>query len=180
MANVLVASNTGQRFNVLGGDANVNGMREIGMAMATVVFNDFSVVVVDHDWFVEVLRGERQRMKEAISPFAEPLTHKIMRRMAVIASRDMVMGGLVPGVKMVLHDVAVCARLAFRRKIRSAFCIVEGEHASAQSHSDQDAGDHRNRHSEETAFYRRALPAIWRFLRDFFGRFVAGFLILFA
>lgn len=113
MANVLMAADAGNGFDLLRANARINRVGKIGMAIATVGFHDASVVVVDHDGLMKVLRRKSQRMKESIATFAEPFPKEIVRCVAVVAFRDIVMRRLYPRVVVILHDVTVRAGFTF-------------------------------------------------------------------
>lgn len=58
----------------------------------------------------KVTRGERQRVKESVVCFDNPLPEGIVRQVAVIAGGDRVMAGGQPRIVMFLHHVTVGTR----------------------------------------------------------------------
>lgn len=113
-------------------------MCKVGVAIAAIGFNHTAVVVIDHDGFMEVARRESQRMKETISPFAEPFANEVVWCMTVIALGYFVVSRFVPRVIVVVHDVAVGTCLTCRRQIRRSLCVVKGEGSSSKRGADHD------------------------------------------
>src|SRR5688572_8360467 len=56
-------------------------------------------------------RREIERMPEAVLRFGDVLRHQARWRVAVVADRDRTMAAARPGIEMILHHVAVRARL---------------------------------------------------------------------
>lgn len=108
-----MATNTGKRFDLFRTYTRIDRVGEIGMAVATVCFHHATVVIVDHDGVVKILRRESQRVKEPVSPFAVPFANKVMRRVAIVAFGDVMMSRFDPRIEVILHDVAVRTRFTF-------------------------------------------------------------------
>jgi hypothetical protein len=62
----------------------------------------------------------------AIQPFDNPFIGKGMGRMAVIARGYSFMAGIIPTIKLLLHDMAVHTSIGVIGQIRGAFSIAKG------------------------------------------------------
>jgi hypothetical protein len=80
---------------------------KVVVAVQTRLLSHAPVPLLDLDWFVEITGSERKGMEEAVIRFREPLSTKVMRQMAVVASRNAVVTGFDPSVIVGLHDMAV-------------------------------------------------------------------------
>lgn len=85
---------------------------------------------------------ERQRMEKAVVSFRHPFADRVMGQMAVVADRDMMVAGVLPGIKVILHGVAIDARLRIVAEVTAALAIAEGERAKAEQNAQQQAKHH--------------------------------------
>lgn len=100
---------------------------EIAVANETVFLEDPGVPILDHDGLVKILERKPLRVMPSVVCLGDELRNESVRQMAVDAASGSVVTGLGPRIVLLVHDVAVGARLGLGRKIRKAFCIVEGE-----------------------------------------------------
>ena len=116
-------------------------MHERTMAVHAVVLKNAAVLRRHHDRLVKILERERLRMVEAVFGLGEILAEETVRQMAVDAHRDAVMAGLLPGIVLRLHDVAVHADPRVVAHVREALGVQEREAANAGEQADQHRQD---------------------------------------
>lgn len=118
---------------------------------------------LDFDRVMIILQRERQRMKKTVVGFRHPFANVVMRQMTVIANGHMMVTALLPGIHMLLHDVAVHTRLRIVAQIAGALAVSECESADTQkeSHSDR---------KEQTQVLSPSAPAdrFFRLVRSLF------------
>ena len=112
---------------------------QVVVAMNAALLQDGSVLWRNLDRFVKVLQREGDRVMPTILALSEVLADEIVGKVAVYASSDCVMTGLLPRVILRLHDVAVDANLGGVTHVRKAFGILEGEQPNAEAHTDHQA-----------------------------------------
>ena len=66
-------------------------------------------------------------MEEAVVGFGQPLSAKVVRKVAIVAGRDAVVARLGPSVVVGLHDMAVGARCWVVFKVRCALAVSKGK-----------------------------------------------------
>ena len=77
------------------------------MAADAGVLRDHFVTRLDLNRVVIILRGESNRMKQAVVSFCDPLADEVVRKMAVVAGCNVVMTAVLPRIVVFLHDMAV-------------------------------------------------------------------------
>lgn len=120
-------------------------VHEVRMAAKAVAVQDVRVLLLDHDGFVEVLERERLGVVPAVRRFCDVLANEIRRQVAVDAGRRDVVTGLLPGVVLWLHDVAVGAGRWIRAEIGHALRISERHGTHSEENSETDGGESRKR-----------------------------------
>lgn len=103
----------------------IHGLHHRLMAVQAGIFNDLQAVFFDQDGFVKVLKGEGHGMIPAIQSFHGVFADDVVGQMAVVAFSDVVMGGLLPGIQVFAHDVAVHTGLGIVRQVRISLRIDE-------------------------------------------------------
>jgi len=136
VADVGVAMYAGRRFAI--GIFGEHVVHHALVAMQTSGLRDAAIARLDLDGVVKVLEGEGQRMVKAVVAFDNPFFNWVMRQVAVVAAGDAVMAGMLPRIEMVLHDVAVDARLGIAAEIAGAFAVAEGKGADAAQDAKHD------------------------------------------
>jgi len=146
VADIAVAVNAGDvgiRFFV----GVQNRVNETLMTPDADFLKDLRVAFFDHDRFVEILQCEALRMVITVLGFGDVLADQIMRNVAVIADGDVMMAGLLPGVVLVIHDVAIGAGFGVVGKISEGVGVRDGiadnAERTANDHGD-DGGKERN------------------------------------
>ena len=86
---------------------------------------------------VKILQGECSRMVISVARLCHPFPDEILLQMTLIACGKGVVAGLVPTVKLVLHDMAVDAGVRIAGEIGKSFGIIEGVAADAQKSAGQ-------------------------------------------
>lgn len=64
-------------------------------------------------------------MKEPVVRLGNPFARKVMRQVAIIASRHVMVAAFLPGVKMLLHHMTVSTRLRIVAEIAGTFSVTE-------------------------------------------------------
>ncbi len=112
-------------------------MNKILVAVNTGVLRYALVAWLDLNRVMVVLQSKGYRVKEAVVSLCPPLTDEIVRHVTVIASCRVVVTALLPRVKMILHDVAVCAGLWVVAEVACPFAVAKRERAYASENSQQ-------------------------------------------
>src|SRR5688500_15590123 len=108
------------------------------MAVQACTLSYAPVAWLDLNGFMEVFERERERMKESVVTLYDPFADRVMRQVAIVAHGDVPMAGILPGVVMTLHDVAVGAGRRVIAQVAPAFAIAERERSDAY----EDAKEH--------------------------------------
>jgi hypothetical protein len=107
-------------------DADDQLMDQVLVAGKTVFLEDPRVGPLDHDRLVKVLDRESLGVVPAVVGLGEILAEEAVRKMAIDTVGHRMMAGLLPGVELGLHDMAVHARPGIGTEVREAFCVEEG------------------------------------------------------
>ena len=105
--------------------------------MYAVVLQDYAILALDHDRFMEILHGKAFGVVIAVFGLGQVFGEKGMWQMAIHAPGHMVMTGFLPGVVLRCHDVTVCTGRRIGAEIGEPFCILEGERAHPDQEADQ-------------------------------------------
>ncbi len=105
------------------------------------VFGDSPVSIVDLNRFVEPPSRESEGMVPAIERLGGPFPQEIVGGVAVVARCYGVMGGLGPGVVVVLHHMAVRAGLWIVGQVGPTLRVDEGVAPNASRNPYDGAGD---------------------------------------
>jgi hypothetical protein len=89
------------------------------------------------DRLMKILKRERERMEKPVVGLSDPMTDEVVGQMAIVAGSDVSMAGLLPGVIMPLHDVAIRARFWIAAQVAGAFAIAECKQAYAEQQAEQ-------------------------------------------
>jgi hypothetical protein len=103
------------------------GMNKLSMTMQASLLSHSSIARFNLNRFRKISSCKGQRMKETIVRLGNPLSQKVVGQVAIIASRDGVMAGILPGIKMRLHDMAIRTGLGVVGKIGHSTAIIERE-----------------------------------------------------
>ena len=82
-------------------------------------------------------RRKSKRVEESVLNLGRVLARKIMRSVAIVASSHRAVRRFDPRIVILLHDVAVRARLRIVRKIRISACVHKCIDSKTGSHADQ-------------------------------------------
>ena len=69
---------------------------EVLMAVDAGVLRDEFVARFDLDWVVIVVQRKGDRVEQPVIGLGDPLAHEVMRQVAIVASRHMMMAALLP------------------------------------------------------------------------------------
>ena len=97
------------------------------MAIHTVVLQDPTVLFLDHDRFMKILRRERLGVVVAVFGLGDVFGHEGVRQMAVDAASHSVVARLLPRIILRRHDMAVCAGFGVGAEIGQSFGIFKCE-----------------------------------------------------
>ena len=97
----------------------------------------------DLDRILVATEREGERMEESVVGFGDPFADRVMRQMAVVADRHVVVAAFLPRVHVVLHDVAIDARLRVIAEVAGAFAVSKGERAHSGQNAEQRCEDDR-------------------------------------
>ena len=86
----------------------------------------------DLNGFMKVFQSECQRMKKSVVSLRDAFSDKIVREVTVIADGHMPMTGILPRVKVILHDMAVGTTLWIIAQVADALAIAKGKNADAR------------------------------------------------
>lgn len=125
MADVRMAVDTGERFAPRG--LWQQSMHKVAVAANAGLLRDFLVAGFGLDRVVVVVQRECHRMEKPIVCFCDQVAGKFVRQMAIVADGDVMMAALLPGIKMVLHHVAVGARLGIVTEVTGSLTVSERE-----------------------------------------------------
>lgn len=137
MPDAAMAMDTGGFVGVrLGRAMTFDARHDVRVTFAAGVFGNPAVAFCDLDVIGIVAGGEIERMPETVLRLGRILADEIRRRMTVIACRHAAMAGIDPAIVLLLHDVAIHARLGIVREVGRALGIDESvsAHAEGQAH----------------------------------------------
>lgn len=113
-------------------------MHHVDVAVDASSLGDAAVARLDLNWFVKVFQREGKRVKKTIICFGHPFASKGVRKVTIVAHRDVVVAGVLPRVKVILHHVAIRACVGVVAEITGPLAIAEREGADACQNSDGD------------------------------------------
>lgn len=112
-------------------------MNEFTVAGDTGALSNSLVTIFDVNWVFEIPHRKGQRVEESVVSLRDPLAHGVVRQMAIVADGNMVVAGMLPRIKMVLHDVAIDARLRIITQITGTFAIAKGKRSQAEQRAEK-------------------------------------------
>ncbi len=116
-------------------------MNQIAMALQAIVLENPAVAFRDQDRLMKVLQCEALGMAIAVISFGDPFGQALMRQVTAHTRREAVVAGLLPGVELRLHDMAVGASCRIRAEVGEPLGVVEGEHTQAGQRSGKKRND---------------------------------------
>ena len=131
-----------------------DGFRNVCVTFATGFVGNFLVSFGDLNGVGIIAGGEIERVPETVLRLGGILAHKIRRGVTIVAGRHTPMARLDPAIVLLLHDVAIHARLGIVGEIRRALGVDEGvsTHAKRESHYRA-----KNNSSDGFAFHLRGM-----------------------
>src|SRR5687768_324513 len=103
MSNIAVTRNAGKHLPLR--LVREHQMDKIAVAIQTRMQRDPAIAWFNLYGFVEFACGKGEGMEKTIVHFGHPFTEEVMRQVAVVADRHMVMARFLPGIEMALHHV---------------------------------------------------------------------------
>jgi hypothetical protein len=125
MSDIGVAMHARKHFTARFGRQDL--MHKVRMAMQAGLLSHAMISRFNSNGFVEILERKRQRMEKTVVGLGIPLSNKIMRQMAVIADRDVLVAGLLPRIEVALHDMAIRAALRIAAEVTCALPVPKCE-----------------------------------------------------
>lgn len=105
------------------------------MAVQTCILRHLPVARLDLNWLVIVIQGEGERVKKSVVSLGHPLANGVVRKMTIVTNRHSGVAAVLPGIVVVLHDVAVRTGLWIVAQVAGSFCITKGEDTQAGQHA---------------------------------------------
>ena len=93
-------------------------VNHIEVTLHAVALENSPVLLLDHDRFVKILKGESLGMVVSIFGLGNVLAHEGMRKMAIHTGRNGMVTRLQPGLVLRGHDVTVDACLGICTEVR--------------------------------------------------------------
>ena len=115
----------------------------MAVALAAGVLGDLMIMRLDAQRVGEITGRERERVPESVRRLRRILRDEALRRVAVIADRDLAVTRLEPCGVMLLHDVAVGTGRRIIRQVRRALRVDEGVCADADCQAEGEACRYR-------------------------------------
>ena len=138
MSNATVAANARESV-VVAGAASIDIVSDLRVATPAGILRDRAAAGLHENRLMEIAGREGVGMPEAVIGLRPVFAHDVVWGMAIVAGRHRPMTGLHPGVKMILHDMAVRARLWVVGKIRTTASVDERVAADSRCQPEQSA-----------------------------------------
>jgi hypothetical protein len=116
---------------------------EILMAAQAVFLQLYGIHGTDANGVGKVLQGELHRVIPAIVRLGDEFGDERMWGVAIVADGPAMVAGLLPGIELFLHDVAVGALLGVVAEVGEAFGELKGVGSQTQGDTKQGANDGR-------------------------------------
>ncbi len=113
-------------------------MHHRGMTLQAIFLQNFTVSLADHDRLVKILKRKSLGMSVAVIGLRNIFLDSALRQMAFNTRCHRMMAGLLPGIVLRLHDMAVDASFRIFTEIRQSFRIAK----SIETHSNKSADHH--------------------------------------
>ena len=156
-------------------------MDKIAVAIQTRMQCDPAIAWFNLYGLVEVACGKGKGMEKTIVHFGHPFTEELMRQVAVVANRHMVMARFLPGIEMAFHHVTrgTCPRIV--TEITPSLTVTEGIDADTHQHTEPDH-EQRRQPSNGMKDFGPPSPAVRlrRPILQFFGSAVRQWLLCLA
>lgn len=107
------------------------------------IFRDPAIAFVHLNRFVKSAECEVVRMPESVRRLCIVLSDRIVRRVTVVAGRDITMTGFDPAVVLFVHDVAVSACGRIVAEVGIALGVKECVNSNAKNKPDTNAGNYK-------------------------------------
>lgn len=112
-------------------------MDKVFVAVNTRTLRHFLVSWFNLNRFVVVVQCESDGMEETVVRLCDPFANKVMGKMAIITDSDVVMRAILPTVIMLLHDVAIRARLRIIAQVAGPLPVSKSKCADTSKHPQQ-------------------------------------------
>ncbi len=136
VADIAVAMHAVEHLAGVAG-VRVDAIDHLLVAADAVGLEHRGVFGTNHDGLMKVLESETLGMPGAVFGFAQVFGDERVRRVAIVARGDGVVGRLQPAVVLVAHDVAIYARLRVVGKIGEPFRVMERVTPEPREYADQ-------------------------------------------
>jgi hypothetical protein len=140
MSDTGVAVNTGNAGDI-GGAAFNDVVHKIGVAFQAIVLEDPRVPWLDLNRLVKVLEGETLGMPIAVVGLGDVFRNCLVWKMAINTAGGGMVARFAPGIVLIVHDVAIDARLGVRAEVGKAPRIRERDHADTYGRSNNNRCD---------------------------------------
>jgi hypothetical protein len=152
MPDVAMAMNAGKHFAVLFGRQHL--VHDVGVAVQACALRHASIAWLDLNWLVEIFQRKGQRVEKPVVAFYNPFSNRMMGQMAIVTDGDVPMAGVLPGIVMALHDMAVgtCSRVV--AQVAPPFAVAERERSDARENSEEHGQEDRQERGTARPFPR--------------------------
>lgn len=90
------------------------------------------VATLDANRLWVILQSKRERMKKPVVRFGYPFADKVMRQMAIVANRYVMVAAHLPGVHVILHGVTIGTSFRVATQIACPFSIPKRERSQSR------------------------------------------------
>lgn len=119
-------------------------MHEFRMAIETRLLRHSAISRLDLDRFVVIFERKGQRMKESIVGLRHPFADRVVRKVTVVADRNVLMTRLLPRIEVVLHHVTVGARPRIVAQVAGSLAVPKGERPQTAEQAQQYGNENGN------------------------------------
>jgi len=116
---------------------------EFGVALQARILRHASIPGLDLNRVVVVIECKGQGMKEPVVGLGRPFSDEVVGQMAIVADGNTLMRRFLPRIEMILHDMAIGARLRVIAEVAGALSVTEREYAKAEQNAAHDTGYHQ-------------------------------------
>lgn len=88
-----------------------------------------------------ILHGKSERMKETVVGFRHPFPDVVVRQMAIVTDRDMMVATCLPRVHMLLHDMTIDASIRIVAQVTRTASVSKRKCSDAHQDTDEDGKD---------------------------------------
>lgn len=104
------------------------------VAQNTVPLHNIDIEFLNTDGVLKIPGGKRKAVIPAVDALGQPFIHKPTWRMAVVADGETLVAGMVPILKLILHDMTIYAGFGIIGQVRCGGCVIQDIRAQPSYH----------------------------------------------